>query len=105
MFLHPARRGGQLDVRTDARAARILFDGTRATGVRYVDDRNRATVREVFARKEVIVSSGTANTAKLLQMSGVGPAGCCTTLACRSSPICRWARISATITRCASWRG
>ena len=28
----------------------------------------------VFARKEVIVSSGTANTAKLLQMSGVGPA-------------------------------
>ena len=29
---------------------------------------------EVFARREVIVSSGTANTAKLLQMSGVGPA-------------------------------
>ena len=28
----------------------------------------------MFARKEVIVSSGTANTAKLLQMSGVGPA-------------------------------
>ena len=30
VFLHPARRGGQLDVRTDARASRILFDGTRA---------------------------------------------------------------------------
>ena len=27
-----------------------------------------------YARKEVIISSGTANTAKLLQMSGVGPA-------------------------------
>jgi choline dehydrogenase len=75
VFLHPARRGGQLNVRTDARAARILFDGTRATGVRYVDDRDRATVRQVFARREVIVSSGTANTAKLLQISGVGPAG------------------------------
>ena len=57
------------------RASRILFDGTRATGVRYVDDRDRSTVRQVFARKEVIVSGGTANTAKLLQISGVGPAG------------------------------
>jgi choline dehydrogenase len=74
MFLHPARRGGQLDVRTDARASRILFDGTRATGVRYVDDRDRSTIREVHVRKEVIVSCGTANSAKLLQISGVGPA-------------------------------
>ena len=74
VFLHPARRGGQLEVRTDARASRILFDGTRAKGVRYVDDRDRTTVKQVFARREVIVSSGTANTAKLLQISGVGPA-------------------------------
>ncbi len=74
VFLHPARRGGQLEVRTDARASRILFDGTRAKGVRYVDERDRTTVHQVFARKEVIISSGTANTAKLLQISGVGPA-------------------------------
>ncbi len=73
VFLHPARRGGQLDVRTDARASRILFDGTRAKGVRYVDDRDRSIIREVYARREVIISSGTANTAKLLQISGVGP--------------------------------
>lgn len=74
VFLHPARKSGRLDVRTDARAAQILFDGTRATGVRYVNDRDRKTEHEVFARREVIVSAGTANTAKLLQMSGVGPA-------------------------------
>jgi len=75
VFLHPARESGRLDVRTDARAARVLFeDGTRASGVEYVDDRNRTTRRTVYARREVIVSSGTANTAKLLQMSGVGPA-------------------------------
>jgi choline dehydrogenase len=74
VFLHPARRGGQLEVRTDARASRILFDGTRVKGVDYVDDRDRTTVHQVFARKEVIISSGTANTAKLLQISGVGPA-------------------------------
>ena len=74
VFLHPARKTGRLDVRTSARASAILFEGTKATGVRYVDDRDRKTVRSVSARREVIVSSGTANTAKLLQMSGIGPA-------------------------------
>jgi choline dehydrogenase len=75
VFLHPARATGRLEIRTAARAARILFDGTRATGVRYANDRDPTTAhQDVLARREVIVSSGTANTAKLLQMSGVGPA-------------------------------
>jgi choline dehydrogenase len=74
VFLHPARASGRLDVRTDARAAQVLFDGKRAVGVRYVDDRDRKTQHQVRARREVILSCGTANTAKLLQMSGVGPA-------------------------------
>ena len=73
VFLHPARTTGRLEVRTDARAAAVLFDGTRAVGVRYVNDKDGSIRREVLARKEVIVSSGTANSAKLLQMSGVGP--------------------------------
>jgi choline dehydrogenase len=71
MFLHPAQARGNLDVRTHARAAAILLDGKRATGVRYIHDRDRTT-HEVHARREVIVSSGTANTAKLLQISGIG---------------------------------
>ena len=65
---------GRLDVRTDARAAQVLFEGKRAVGVRYVNDRDRSTQHVVRARREVILSCGTANTAKLLQMSGVGPA-------------------------------
>jgi choline dehydrogenase len=73
VFLYPARATGRLDVRTDARAAQILFDGTRATAVRYVNDKDRTTENTVIARREVIVSAGTANTAKLLQMSGIGP--------------------------------
>lgn len=73
VFLHPARRTGRLDVRTDARAAAILFEGTRASGVRYVNDHDPAARHAVFARREVIVSAGTANTAKLLQLSGIGP--------------------------------
>ncbi len=79
MFLHPARARG-LDVRTDARAARILFEGKRRSGCRYVHDRDRSVTRTVRARREVIVSAGTANTAKLLQISGVGPAALLGTL-------------------------
>ncbi len=74
VFLHPARATGRLDVRTDARAAKVLFEGTRAVGVEYVDDRDRKTRTRIFARREVILSAGTANTARLLQMSGIGPA-------------------------------
>src|ERR1700744_1318784 len=74
VFLHPARASGRLDVRTDARAAQVLFEGKRAVGVQYIDDRDRTTQRIVRARREVILSCGTANTAKLLQISGVGPA-------------------------------
>ncbi len=73
-FLHPARRNGRVSIRTRARAGAIVFEGRRAVGVRYVDDRDRKTERTVRARREVILSSGTVNTAKLLQLSGVGPA-------------------------------
>lgn len=74
VFLHPARATGRLQVQTNARAAQILFDGTRAIGIRYLNDHDRSTQHEVFARKEVVLSAGTVNTAKLLQISGVGPA-------------------------------
>jgi choline dehydrogenase len=74
VFLHPARATGRLDVRTDARAAQVLFEGTRAVGVRYVDDRDRKTEHRVYARREVILSAGTVNSARLLQISGIGPA-------------------------------
>ena len=51
-----------------------MFDGKKAVGVRYVDERSRA-VHEVRARREVIVCGGTVNSARLLQVSGVGAAG------------------------------
>lgn len=73
VFLHPAKATGRLDIRTNTRAAAVLFEGKRAIGVRYVHDRDR-TEHTVQARREVILSCGTANTAKLLQISGVGPA-------------------------------
>ena len=73
VFLHPARSRG-VEIRTDARAAAIQFQGKRAVGVRYANERDRTHTHQVRARREVIISAGTANTAKLLQISGVGPA-------------------------------
>ena len=71
-FLHPAMRRKNLEVRTNARASRILFEGKRAVGISYIAERNGAP-KEVRARREVILSAGTVNTARLLQVSGVGP--------------------------------
>lgn len=71
-FLKPAMSRRNLEVRTNARASGILFEGKRAIGVRYVAAPG-APAREVRARREVIVSAGTVNTARLLQISGVGP--------------------------------
>ncbi len=73
-FLKPARERANLDVRTSARACEIMLDGKRAVGVRYLHERGGET-RTVQARREVILCSGTANTARLLQVSGIGPAG------------------------------
>jgi choline dehydrogenase len=72
-FLKPAMARPNLDVRTNARASGIVFEGKRAAGVRYQSERG-GKAREVRARREVIIASGTANTARLLQVSGVGPA-------------------------------
>ena len=74
MYLLPAlKQSKRIDLRTNARAFKIMFEGKKAVGVRYVDERNR-TVHEVKARREVIVSGGTVNSPRLLQLSGVGSA-------------------------------
>jgi choline dehydrogenase len=72
-FLHPAMQRKNLEVRTHARASRILFEGKRAVGIQYLASPG-APLKEVRARREVILSAGTVNTARLLQVSGVGPA-------------------------------
>jgi choline dehydrogenase len=73
-FLKPAMSRSNMAVRTNARAAAILLEGKRAVGVRYVQERG-GPAREVRARREVILSAGTVNTARLLQVSGIGPVG------------------------------
>ncbi|GAB7524171.1 GMC family oxidoreductase [Paraburkholderia sp. 2C] len=70
-YLKPARHRANLHVETDALASRIRFDGTRATGVRFLQ---HGEMREVSARREVILTAGALQSPQLLQLSGVGPA-------------------------------
>ncbi|WP_380874889.1 choline dehydrogenase [Sphingomonas sp. DBB INV C78] len=70
-YLKPARKRGNLTVVTDARATRILFTGSRATGVEYL---RGGQVQRAYAGSEIILSSGAIVSPQLLMLSGVGPA-------------------------------
>jgi choline dehydrogenase len=71
-FLHPARKRGNVDVRTHAHVTNLIFEGKRAVGVRYLKGGKGGTPVEVRASKEVILSGGTYNSPQVLQLSGVG---------------------------------
>ena len=73
-FLSKARKRTGVDIRTDSQAASIVFEGKRATGVRYVRGGPGGRSEEVRARREVVLAAGALNTPKLLHLSGVGPA-------------------------------
>lgn len=74
-FLKPARRRGNLVIRTQAMATKIIIENKWAVGVDYVRAKRMAEVQTVRARREVIVCAGAINTPKLLQLSGLGAAG------------------------------
>jgi choline dehydrogenase-like flavoprotein len=70
-YLRPAMRRANLEVQLHALATRVLFTGTRASGVEY----ERAGVRhEVRARREVLLCGGAINSPQLLELSGIGDA-------------------------------
>jgi len=71
-YLRTAERRANLRVETDAHATRILFEGTRAVGVRY---RQGSVEKEIRASREVILCAGAIQSPQLLQLSGIGPAG------------------------------
>lgn len=69
-FLKPAMGRSNLTVLTDALVQRIEVEDGRATGVTFV---HRGETNTVTASSEVIVSAGTLQSPRLLQLSGIGP--------------------------------
>ncbi|RKH41378.1 GMC family oxidoreductase [Corallococcus sicarius] len=70
-FLQPVLKHPNLTVATRAQATRILFDGTRATGIEYVQG---GVVQQARAEAEVVLACGAFASPKLLMLSGLGPA-------------------------------
>jgi choline dehydrogenase len=70
-YLRPAMARPNVKVLTHALAARVLFDGRRATGVEYSLG---GVTHRASAAQEVILSGGPINSPQLLKLSGVGPA-------------------------------
>ena len=69
-YIHPyVNRRANLRVETKAIATRILFEGKRAVGVEF---RQGKELRQLHARREVILSSGAFHTPQLLMLSDVG---------------------------------
>jgi len=70
-FLSQIRRDSRFALETGATASRVLIENGRAVGVEY---RRGGVMRRAHADTEVLVACGTYNTAKLLMLSGLGPA-------------------------------
>ena len=70
-FLHPALSRTNLRLETRARVTKILFEGTRVTGVRYLQNGSEI---DAYADCEVILCGGSVQSPQLLQLSGIGPA-------------------------------
>ncbi len=68
-YIEPARKRSNVTVHSGAEAEELLFEGKRCIGVSY---RRNGRVEKAFAAREIIVSCGTANTPKLLELSGIG---------------------------------
>ncbi|MDA0226415.1 MAG: GMC family oxidoreductase N-terminal domain-containing protein, partial [Proteobacteria bacterium] len=71
-FLRPAMRRPALTLVMHAQVTRVLFEGTTAVGVEWIE---RGQTHQARAEREVILSAGALQSPQILQLSGVGPAG------------------------------
>ncbi len=68
-YLDPARSRANLQIDQGAIAESLILEGRRCVGVRYSVNGQK---REARATREVIVSGGSINSPKLLELSGIG---------------------------------
>ncbi|KAK5743521.1 hypothetical protein LTR17_002696 [Elasticomyces elasticus] len=68
-YLRPNLGRRNLRVLTEAMATKIVLDGNTATGVEFMHNGQKQTIK---ASKEVILSGGVINSPQLLELSGIG---------------------------------
>ncbi len=68
-YLQPIRKRENLNIIKNTYVKRILFKNKVAIGVEYI--KNNKT-KKLYANKEIILSAGSINSPKILQLSGIG---------------------------------
>ncbi|OAP60258.1 hypothetical protein AYL99_05260 [Fonsecaea erecta] len=68
-YFQPNEHRPNLKVITEALVARVLLESKKATGVEFMHNGQKHTVK---AKREVIVCGGTINSPQILEMSGIG---------------------------------
>jgi choline dehydrogenase len=68
-YLKDASKRPNLQITTDALVHRIVFDGTRATGVVY---ETGGKMQRATARRQIVLSAGAICSPHILQLSGIG---------------------------------
>ena len=68
-YLDPARKRPNLKIQTGAMTETLILEGKRCVGVRFSVAGEK---QEARANREVIVSGGSINSPKLLELSGIG---------------------------------
>jgi choline dehydrogenase-like flavoprotein len=71
VFLEPAHRRPNVEIRSSARATRLLLEGRRVVGAEYLHD---GRLEQVRARREVVLCAGAIDSPRMLMLSGIGAA-------------------------------
>lgn len=74
-FIRPIRgKRSNLVIKTNAYVMKVIInqESKKAVGIEYFSFKKNAS-KKAFANKEVLVSAGSINSAKLLKLSGIGP--------------------------------
>ncbi|KEP53926.1 alcohol oxidase [Rhizoctonia solani 123E] len=76
-YVHPIMaEQNNLHLRCNSKVARVIFEGTKAVGVAYVNSRDHGRAKTVEtivkARKMVVLTAGTLSTPQILERSGIG---------------------------------
>lgn len=68
-YLHPALKRDNFTAIPYAQVTKLLFEGKRCVGVRYVHDKEE---KQTTIKREVILCAGAINSPQLLMLSGIG---------------------------------
>lgn len=69
-FLKPVKMRDNLTILTGAQVTRVLLEGKRAIGIEVMQS---GTLREIKAKREIVLCGGAINSPQLLMLSGIGP--------------------------------